>query len=87
MIDRIERYEMIKQAHQKVMRGQKFRAKMKALAKAQKGYDDEPKRTVKNDYVGENDYMSEIVKDSNLPEVEYIKETYRNTVKYDNVWS
>ena len=86
MIDKIERYEMIKQAHQKVLKGQKFRALMKQKAKEQRGYE-ERGRKPKLDYVGVDDYMSEIVKDSNLPEVEYIKETYRNTIKYDNVWS
>ena len=86
MIDKIERYEMIKQAHQKILKGQKFRVLMKQKAKAQRGYE-ERGRKPKLDYIGENDYISEIVKDSNLPEVDYIKETYRNTIKFDNIWS
>ena len=84
-----ERYEMIKQAHQKILKSQKFRALMKQKAKQQKKYEErgrKPKVKYADEF--ENDYfVSSIVKDSSLPEVKYVRETYKHTVKFDDIWN
>ena len=88
-VSKEERYEMIKQAHQKTLNSQKFRALMKQKAKEQRKYEErgrKPKVKYADEF--ENDYaVSSTVKDSSLPEVSSIRETYKNTVKFDNIWN
>jgi hypothetical protein len=87
MIDKETRYDMIKQANQKVLKGQRFRALMKQKAKEQRGYEERGRKS-KSEYIGEYDYVCQsIIKNNNLPELDSIKETYNNTVKFDNIWS
>ena len=87
-VSKEERYEMIKQAHQKILKGQKFRALMKLKAKQQKGYEErgrKPKVKYADEF--EEDYVAPILKDNSLPEVRSVRETYENTVKFDNIWN
>lgn len=82
-----ERYEMIKTAHQKILKSQKFRALMKLKAKQQRGYE-ERGRKPKVKYVDEDGFTDQTsFKDSGLPELRAIRETYEDTTRFDNIWN
>lgn len=89
VVSKEERYEMIKTAHQKILKSQKFRALMKLKAKQQRGYEERGRKPkVKYADEIENDYIiSSIVKDNSLPEVRSVRETYEDTTRFDNIWN